>query len=153
MGVLDRLAHRDEQFEPLRGRQPAGIAELCDRRPLHQFHHEVRSPIRRGTCVEYLRNIRVVHHREGLPFGLEAAQHAPRIHTGFNQFECDPPFDRFKLVCDPHLAHTPFANLLQQLVSSRDNTARLLIGRSVYGSLFPNLCYGLFQKLDGFWVG
>ncbi len=116
VGVLDGLAHGDEQFQPLLRGQLAGVAELGDRRPLHQFHDEVRAAVGSGAGVEHLGDVRVVHDREGLPLGLETAQHTPRIHAGLDELEGDPPLDRFELIRDPDFTHAPFTDLFEQFV-------------------------------------
>ena len=47
MGVLDRLADRHEQLQPLARRQLLLVAVLRDRHALDQFHDEVRPAARR----------------------------------------------------------------------------------------------------------
>jgi hypothetical protein len=36
----------------------------------------------------------MVHHRQGLPLGLEAGDHLPRIHPRLDDLQRHPPLDR-----------------------------------------------------------
>src|SRR5262245_17297372 len=70
MGMLYRLADRQEQFKPLPWRKSMFVAVLCDRNALDQVHHEV-GPSRVGRAtVEHPGDIRVIHKRQGLPLDL-----------------------------------------------------------------------------------
>jgi len=52
------------------------------RMPRTSFHHEKRAARRRRARVEDLRDVRMVHHRERLPLGLEARDDLLRVHAG-----------------------------------------------------------------------
>ena len=71
MGLLDRLADREEKLEPLAGRELLLVAVVDDRNPLDQLHHEARPA---GFCragVEYADDVGVVHQGQRLPLRLE----------------------------------------------------------------------------------
>ena len=53
MGVLDRLADRHEQFQPLARREVVVIAILGDRHALHQLHDEIGPARFRGAGIEH----------------------------------------------------------------------------------------------------
>ena len=73
--VLDRLADRDEQLQPLAGRQLPLVAVVGDRDALDQLHHEVGAARVGGAGVEDPGDVGVVHQGQGLALGLEAGQH------------------------------------------------------------------------------
>ena len=62
----------------------------------------------------------MVHHRQGLPLGLEAGDHLPRVHARLDDLERDGPLDRLGLLGHEDDAHAAFADLLQQLVGADD---------------------------------
>ena len=74
VGMLDRLADRDEQLEPIRGDSSLVVAELGERDALHKLHHEVRRTVLGRAGIEQLGDIRVVHDRDRLPLGFEPRQ-------------------------------------------------------------------------------
>ena len=75
-----------------------------------------------GCCpgVEHAGDVGVVHHRQGLPLGLEAGDHLPGVHARLDDLERDPALDRLGLLGHEDDAHAPFADLLQQLVGADD---------------------------------
>ena len=75
VGVLDRLADRHEQLEPLARRELLLVAVLGDRHALDEFHDEVRPAVVGRAGVEDLGDVRVVHQGQRLPLGLEAGEH------------------------------------------------------------------------------
>src|SRR5262245_54745575 len=52
MGVLNRLADRDEQFQPLAGREIGLVAIFRNGHAVDQLHHKVRAPGVRGWGLE-----------------------------------------------------------------------------------------------------
>ena len=72
MGVLDGLAYLDEQLEPLAGAEPLLVAVLGDRHTANQLHHKIRTSLLRGTAIEDLGDMRMLHQRQGLTLRLEA---------------------------------------------------------------------------------
>ena len=73
-----------------------------------------------GPRVQHLGNVRVVHHRQGLAFRLEAGDDLGRVHASFDNLQSDPAFDRLLLLGHEDRAHAAFADLLEQLVGADD---------------------------------
>ncbi len=130
MGVLYRSANLDEQFEPLPRIEPPLVAELGDRNAANQFHDEVGVAAVRRTGVEHLGDVRVVHQFEGLPLGLEAAQHLAAVHAGLDHLQRHLAADGRFLLGNKHAAHTAFANQLAQFV--RADLGAWLFERSAF---------------------
>ncbi len=87
VGVLNGLADRREQFQPLVEVSSCCIvAKLRDRDPLDQFHHKVGPAGLSGTGVEYLGDVGMVHHRQSLPFGFKAGDDLPVSMPGLMIF-------------------------------------------------------------------
>ena len=62
----------------------------------------------------------------GLPLGLEAGDHLPRVHARLDDLERDRPLDRLGLLGHEHDAHAAFADLLQQLVGADERAGAFL---------------------------
>ena len=118
MGVLHGLANIDEQLQPLTRAQPGLVAVLRDRHAADQLHHEVGAAGFGRAGIEHLGNIRMVHHRQGLPLGLEPGDHLLGVHARLDDLQRDAAADRLGLLGDIDDAHSPFADLLQQLVAA-----------------------------------
>ena len=67
------------------------IAILGDRQARHVLHHEIRLPLRRRPGIEHLGDGRMIHDREGLPFGLKALHDRLVVHAGLDQLQRDLP--------------------------------------------------------------
>ena len=80
---------------------------------VNQFHDEVRQAGCSGPGIKDAGNIDVVHHRQGLPLGLEAGDDLPRIHPWLDDLQRHLPLDRLALLGHIHRAHASFADLLQ----------------------------------------
>ena len=94
------------------------VAELGDRNAAHQFHHEV-GPARVGRArVEHLGDVRMIHHRQRLPLGLEAGDDLLGVHAQLDDLERDLAADGFLLFRQPDHAEAAFAEFLQQLVAA-----------------------------------
>ena len=126
MRVLDRLADRHEQLQPLARRQVVVVAVLGDRHAVDQFHHEVRPAGFRGAGVEDPGDVGMVHHRQRLPFGLEAGDHLPAVHARLDDLERDLAPDRLGLLGHEDRAHAAFAELTNQLVRTDHDAGRSL---------------------------
>jgi hypothetical protein len=72
VSVLHRLADREEQFQPVAGRELPSIAVVDDRKAPHQLHHEVGPAALGRAGIEDAGDVGVVHQGQGLPLGLEA---------------------------------------------------------------------------------
>jgi hypothetical protein len=74
--------------------------------------------LRRGAGVEHLGDGGVVHQSQSLALGLEARDHLPRVHSGFDQLESHAAADRVFLLGQPDLAHAAFSDFLKQVVAA-----------------------------------
>src|SRR5690242_7484045 len=111
MRMLHRLAHGNHEPKLLLQRQLPTTAKLCDGNSVDKLHGEVRAPrAERGfgpradripgvpyTAVVDFRNIRMIHHGEGLPLRLKSRHDLAAIHSQFDDFESDAPANRFTL--------------------------------------------------------
>ena len=101
------------------------VAVFGDRHALHQLHDEVGPAAVGRARVEHLGDVRVVHHRQRLPLGLEAGDHLPGVHARLDDLQRDGPLDRLGLLGHEHDAHAAFADLLQELVGADDRAGPL----------------------------
>ena len=104
--------------EPFSNTEPLLVAVIRDRNPMDVLHGEVETTLRRRPCVVDTGDVRVVHQRQRLALGLEAANDLPRVHPGFDDLESHLPADRLALLRQPHLAHPARADPLQQTIRS-----------------------------------
>ena len=72
-------------------------------------------------------DVRMVHHRERLPLGLEPGDDLPAVHAQLDDLEGDAAFDRLALLGHPDFAEAAFADLFQQLVAA-DHLGRGFLG-------------------------
>ncbi len=86
------------------------------------LHHEIRHTLGRGAGVEHFGDGRMVHQGQGLPLGLEARQHVPGVHSGFDKLERDAAAYRFLLLREPNLAHAAFPNFLEKAIAANHRT-------------------------------
>ena len=114
MGVLDGVADRDEEVEPLFGVSFLLVAILRDRHALDLLHDEEGPAASVVAGVEDLGDVGVVHHGQGLPFRLEAGKDAESM-PGLMSLRATMPPDRLRLLGHPDDAHAPFADRLEQL--------------------------------------
>ena len=78
VGVLHRLADRDEQLQPLpRASGWCSSQYSVIGTPLTSSMTKYGRPAVGGAGVEHLGDVRVVHQGQGLPLGLEAGEHLP----------------------------------------------------------------------------
>ena len=156
VGVLQRLADRHEQLQPLAGRKLLFIAKLRNRHALDQLHHEVGPARIGGAGVEHLGDIRMVHHRQGLPLGLEPGDHLPGIHAGLDDFQGHPPLDRLGLIGHVDDAKTPLADLLEEFIGADDRAGFLgdglvdggYVDSTVVLKKLPELGLGMEKKFN-----
>ena len=106
-------------------RQVFFVAVLRDRHAFHQLHHEVGPAAVGRAGIQHFGDIRMVHHRHGLPLGLEAGDHLPRVHARLDDLQRDGPLERLGLLGHEDDAHAAFADLLQQLVGADDRAGLL----------------------------
>ena len=115
VAVLDRLADRHEQFQPLPGGESLPVAVLDDRQPLHQLHDEVRPAALGGTGVEHPGDIRG---------SIKASACRSASNRAMTSRESIPGLITFtatlqgpaQLLGDEHEPHSALADLFHQLV-------------------------------------
>src|SRR6266404_3881176 len=131
MRVLNRLGDLDEQLEPLLGGKSVLVAVVGNLDPTHQLHDEVRAAGFACAGVQDFGNVRMVHQRQRLAFGLKASDDLPGVHAQLDDLEGDPAVDRLLLFS--HIDHTAaaLANLLKEFVSADTLTSFLPGRRSV----------------------
>src|SRR4051812_20867561 len=145
VSVLNRLADENEQAQPFLGGQLILVAILRNLNPAHQFHHEVRTAhsdaarislthpsgtfaphVGEGRSegvfcrsrVENLRDVRMIHHGEGLALGLESGNDLPAVHAQLDNFQGHAALDRLALLRHPYFTKAAFAELLEQFVAA-----------------------------------
>jgi hypothetical protein len=85
---------------------------------MDEFHDEVRPARIRCPGIEDAGDVDVVHHRQGLPFGLEAGDDLPGVHAGLDDLEGHLALHGLRLFGHEDGAHAAFADLLQQLIGA-----------------------------------
>jgi hypothetical protein len=116
VGMLDRLADRHEQLQPLAGGQAAFVGVPGDGRSLDLLHHEVGPAALRGAAIEDTGNVRVAQDGQSLMFGFEVGDNLDGVYAGIDELEGDPLAQGLVMVGHPDGAHADLANLLQELV-------------------------------------
>ena len=118
MGVLNRLAHRNQQLEAFLRRETIAITKDRDRDTCDEVHDEVWAARFGGARVEDPGDILMVHECQRLALGLEAGDHLVGIHPWFDDLERD--FAAYRTLLHPAIddAHAPFADFLDKPVAS-----------------------------------
>ena len=124
VGVLDRLADRHEQLQPLPRRQVVVVAVLGDRHAVDQLHDEVGPAPRGGPGVEDAGDVDMIHHCQGLPLGLEAGDDLPAVHPRLDDLERDPAPYRLGLLGHVDRAHAALADPLEEFVGPDHGACR-----------------------------
>src|ERR1041384_1377677 len=117
MGMLHGLTDLHEQAQSLRNRKTVLITECRDRDTSNQLHDEVWSAGFGHPSVKDLRDVGMIHHREGLSLGLEAGDHPLRIHACLNVLERNLTTHRIILPGAEHGPTASFADQFSELVS------------------------------------
>ena len=116
--VLDREAGLDEEREPVLVLEMVLVAVIRDAHAAHELHHEERPSGGGGAGVEHARDVRVIHHRQRLPLGLEAGDDALRVHAQLDDLERDAAPDGFLLLGHVNHAAATLADHLKQFVTA-----------------------------------
>ena len=84
--MLDGLADGVEKLQPFVDRE---FLRCSIRRwnALDELHHKVRPAAIGDSGVEYAGDVGVIHHGQGLRFGLEAGQHLFGVHSRFDDLD------------------------------------------------------------------
>ena len=77
----------------------------------------------------------MVHHSQGLALRLESGNHRLGIHAQFDDLERDFAANRLLLLSHVNNCHTPFADLLQELITPDDRAGGFHNRRTVKGDL------------------
>ena len=125
VGVLHGPADEHEQLQPLPDRELLSVAVLGDGQATDQLHDEVGAARTGHPAVVDLGDVRVVHHRQGLPLGLEPGDDLLRVHPRLDDLQGHLAAHGLTLFGHVDDAHAPLADLLHQLVGA-DDGARLL---------------------------
>ena len=84
--------------------------------PLTQLHHEVGPAAVGRAGVKHARDVRMIHHRQGLPLGLEPRDDLMRVHAGLDDLERHRAPDRLVLLSGVDDAEPTGADLVQDVV-------------------------------------
>ena len=109
VGVVDRAADIDHQPDACAGVEALLIAEVGQRNSRHILHGVVRATLRGGAGVVHPGDVGVVHDRQGLALGLEAADEGFGIEAGLQELEGDAALDRLELFGLVDQTHPSFA--------------------------------------------
>ena len=113
--------------QPLADREAFLVAEFVERNAANQFHDKVRPACFRRPRIMHLGDVRVIHHRQGLPLRFEAGDHLLAIHARLYELQRHQPPHRPLLLGHIDQAHAAFADLLQEFVGA-DQCAELFSG-------------------------
>jgi hypothetical protein len=104
----------------------------------------------RGAGVEHLGDVRVIHERQCLTFGLEPRDHLSRVHPRLDDLECDPAADGLFLLGHVDEAESPLADLLEQFVGTDQRPRFLASGQhSCFAPIVRLTAADLSQRLMG----
>ncbi len=98
-----------EQIQALLDAQLVLVAVLGDRHALHVLHGEVRLSPLGGARIEDLGNVAVLHHRQCLTLGAEAAQDLLAVHAQLDDLQRHAAADRLLLLSDVDRSHASLA--------------------------------------------
>ena len=135
-----------------RGVRSMLITVLRDRDSFDQFHDEVGPAALGGARIKHLGDVRMLHQGQRLPLCLESRNDLPRVHARLNDFQRDAAENGRLLIGHVDDAHSPFADLLQQLVRPDDRAGSFELcfvgGRGEGSRRVSSL-----EKIAGFVVG
>ena len=120
MRMLNGSADVNKQLQTPLCLDIISVAIVCDGRALDQFHGKVRPASFGRTGFEYLGDVGMIHHRQGLTFGLEAGDDPFGIHTEFDDLDRHPAANGFFLFSHIDGAKAAFAYQFKQLVRPND---------------------------------
>ncbi|HEY0178894.1 MAG TPA: hypothetical protein VGC30_04575 [Dokdonella sp.] len=107
--IGDGLADLSEQRESFGERRAPFVAVVAQRTSFDEFHHRVRTALRRRAAVEQARDARMVEPREDVALGMEAA--ALAVGLAAQQLQRDAMLERaVGALRRVHLAHAAAAD-------------------------------------------
>jgi len=115
--VLHRVADLHEEPEAFDCAQALAVAVLGDGHAGDVLHDEERAPFGRGAGVEDAGHAGVVHHGEGLAFGLEAGDDLLRVHAQLDDLERHAPTHRLGLLGEVDDAEAALAQRVEDAVA------------------------------------
>ena len=130
MGVLDRLANREKEPQPLFQAELVRVAVGGDRLALDQFHDKVGTAVLCHTRVEDPGNVGVVHQRQGVPLGLEACQNLARVHARLEDLDCHATANGLLLIGKIDDTKTTFAEDAAEFIRPNARTQHGVAMRS-----------------------
>jgi hypothetical protein len=92
------------------------IAEVGDRQSRHVLHGEVGPAVLAGAGIDHAGDVGMIHERERLALGLEAAHDLPGVHPDLDDLERDQPSNRRPLFGEIHHAHAAFSERTDDLI-------------------------------------
>src|SRR5689334_18756144 len=94
----------------------------------------------------------MVHQSHRLSLGFKACDHAFGVHSRLDDFQCDPPVDRFLLFCHVNDPASTFTYLLEQPVVA-NAVARFLTRRKRLSCFWRPVHSGSAQEIASLSVG
>ena len=91
----------------------------------HPFHHEVWPAGIRGPGVKHMRDVRMIHQRQRLPFRLKPRDDALGVHSQPDDFQRDFAMHRLLLLRQIYHTTAALAQLLLQPVTADYNRSGL----------------------------
>src|SRR4051812_29148014 len=85
--VLNRRAHRAEQFKSSGGGESLSVAKFIDGLAFDVFHYEVREATLCRAAIEQTSDVWMIEAGQYLPFVAEAGEHQIRIHPTPDYFD------------------------------------------------------------------
>src|SRR6266436_7063780 len=92
------------------------VAVFRDLDPADEFYDEVWATGFGRPRIENLGDVGVIHQRQRLPLGFKPGDHALRVHSRLDDFQRDPPSDRFLLFRQVNHSAPALTYLLEQFV-------------------------------------
>ncbi len=103
------------------------VAVVGDLDAPHQFHDEVGPARLRRARIEHLGDVRMIHHRQRLPLGLEPGDDLLGVHAQLDDLERHAAAHRFGLLGHIDHAAAAFAHALQQFVAPNRLAHRFIL--------------------------
>jgi hypothetical protein len=89
VGILDGVAHREEETETAIERKPAAVAVSVDRLALHVLHGEPWQAFAGDAAVQQLRDVRMVQRGEDLALLEKSADQVGIVHAPAEELQGD----------------------------------------------------------------